>query len=81
MKFYFSRSGFDYDCPLQDTYYVALDISCACELKMPPLEPCLQGGVSSYQQVILTLPINQPASHESECKGFLAVFSKTCLYI
>lgn len=39
VKFYFSRSGFDYDCPLQ-------------------------GGVSSYQQVILTLPINQPAFHD-----------------
>lgn len=37
VKFYFSRSGFDYDCPLQ-------------------------GGVSSYQQVILTLPINQSPS-------------------
>ena len=41
----------------------------------------LQGSVSSYQQVILTLPINQPASHHSECKGLLAVCSKTCLCI
>ena len=59
MKFYFSRSGFDYDCPLQDGQSCrALDIPRAMHHALG------QGGVSSYQQVILTLPINQPASHE-----------------